>query len=242
MTRLRYLDEMDVLTGSSRVEGIVDEDRTWIELESSHFHPQGGGQPADHGMIGSFPGPRFSVDDVRLVDGVTRHYGSWTTDDRLGPGAVVDYQIDPERRRLLTRIHSAGHIIDMAVRELEPGWKPGKGYHFPDGPYVEYEGTLSGEREEIAGAIEASAVSIVGLAAPTTVRIVRGEELESLVGRAPAGAPTEGPVRVVMYGEFGVPCGGTHVSSLDQAGRIIVRKIRAKKGLIRVSYDVERES
>ena len=32
----------------------------------------------------------------------------------------------------------------MALKELGVRWIPGKGYHFPQGPYVEYTGTLDG--------------------------------------------------------------------------------------------------
>lgn len=44
-------------------------------------------------------------------------------------------------------MHSAGHLIDLAVQRLGInilyegfGWETAKGYHFEDGPYVEYKG------------------------------------------------------------------------------------------------------
>jgi len=44
--------------------------------------------------------------------------------------------------------------------------------------------------------------------------------------------------RVVMYGDFSVPCGGTHVANLKDIGRLTIRKVSHKKGLIRVAYEV----
>lgn len=44
-------------------------------------------------------------------------------------------------RRFYARLHSAGHLLDIAVKKLGIAWKPGKGYHFSDGPYVEYSGS-----------------------------------------------------------------------------------------------------
>ena len=48
--------------------------------------------------------------------------------------------IDENKRRLYARLHSAGHLLDVAVSNIGLSWQPGKGYHFPDSPYVEYIG------------------------------------------------------------------------------------------------------
>lgn len=41
------------------------------------------------------------------------------------------------------RIHSAGHLLDMAMNRCgQTELKPGKGYHFPSGAYVEYIGNI----------------------------------------------------------------------------------------------------
>jgi hypothetical protein len=37
----------------------------------------------------------------------------------------------------------------MAVKKVGLKWIPSKGYHFPDGAYVEYIGTIEGKAEEI---------------------------------------------------------------------------------------------
>lgn len=49
-------------------------------------------------------------------------------------------KVDEEKRRLYARVHSAGHLLDIAVNQLGYQWVPGKGYHFPTGAYVEYQG------------------------------------------------------------------------------------------------------
>ncbi len=41
-------------------------------VDSTVFYPQGGGQPADTGVISAGGGTRFIVDDVRMKDGVVR--------------------------------------------------------------------------------------------------------------------------------------------------------------------------
>jgi Ser-tRNA(Ala) deacylase AlaX len=44
--------------------------RRAVVLDATIFHPQGGGQPADTGVISSPAGARFLVEDVRAKDGV----------------------------------------------------------------------------------------------------------------------------------------------------------------------------
>jgi Ser-tRNA(Ala) deacylase AlaX len=44
--------------------------RRAVVLDATIFHPQGGGQPADTGVISSSAGARFLVEDVRVKDGV----------------------------------------------------------------------------------------------------------------------------------------------------------------------------
>jgi Ser-tRNA(Ala) deacylase AlaX len=44
--------------------------RRAVVLDATIFHPQGGGQPADTGVISSSAGARFLVEDVRVRDGV----------------------------------------------------------------------------------------------------------------------------------------------------------------------------
>lgn len=41
------------------------------------------------------------------------------------------------------RVHSAGHLLDIAMRRIGFMNKPGKGYHFPSGAYVEYIGKMN---------------------------------------------------------------------------------------------------
>jgi Ser-tRNA(Ala) deacylase AlaX len=49
--------------------------------------------------------------------------------------------IDSQKRIFNARNHSAGHLIDIAMKNIGLGYlKPTKGFHFPEGSYVEYEG------------------------------------------------------------------------------------------------------
>ena len=48
-------------------------------------------------------------------------------------------EIDEDWWWLNAWIHSAGHLIDYGLYKIGiTNLKPLKGYHFPNGPYVEY--------------------------------------------------------------------------------------------------------
>jgi Ser-tRNA(Ala) deacylase AlaX len=110
------------------------------------FHPQGGGQPTDVGIIQS-PTGNFTVTKVemRKEDNVILHLGTFANADTSGftAGATVSLVVDEATRRLNARIHSAGHLLDAAMRNTgRTDLVPSKGYHFPSGPYVEYVGSV----------------------------------------------------------------------------------------------------
>ena len=69
------------------------------------------------------------------------HIGTFTGDHHFEIDSIVDLQIDQIKRKQLARVHSAGHLVDMAMtRAGRPDLVPTKGYHFEQGSYVEYSG------------------------------------------------------------------------------------------------------
>lgn len=235
MTRLIYLEQMQTTECEAAVTRLETSDgATALFLDATIFYPQGGGQPFDQGVIES-EASRFVVEQVRWRDEEVAHIGRFEGVE-FSVGDRVRCVVDRARRTLHTRLHSAGHLVDMAVDRLGYGWKPGKGYHFPDGPYVEYAGELGVDKEVARAAIETNANELVAAGAATRIALMTRDELASIVRFVPDYVPADRPSRVVFYGSFGVPCGGTHVAHLSDVGRITVRKLKAGGGTIRVSY------
>lgn len=80
------------------------------------------------------------------------------------PTCPTHTQIDEARRRLHARLHSAGHALDVAMARIGLGGeclKPTKGYHFADGPYVEYEGEYAADTGALAAALNAEMARLV---------------------------------------------------------------------------------
>ncbi len=246
-TKLMYMEDFNLLKSPATVVDVVQENgRTIVILDQTIFYPQGGGQPYDKGVIIG-PLGRFLVAEVRFVDGIVKHIGSFEMGE-FKTGDSVQCEIDVPRRYLNSRLHAGGHLVDMAIHALGLNWKPGKAYHFPDGPYVEYSGSMQGwDKEELKKKIQEEAQKLIEKGAEVKLLFMSKQEMANLCHSVPENLPEGKPARVVMYGDFGIPCGGTHVNNIRDIGGIIVRNIKVSKGsqdgeeIIKVGYDVPRD-
>ncbi len=70
------------------------------------------------------------------------------------------------------RLHSAGHLLDAALRNLGRGdLVPDKGYHFPDGPYVEYVGAIEeGDREALVARLNEEVERLIAANSSVVIR------------------------------------------------------------------------
>ncbi len=224
MTKLIYMEHMNMYSYESTIEDIKEIDsRTIIILNETIFYPQGGGQPYDTGIIKN-DNAIFQVEEVRYVNEQVYHIGTYESGN-LSIGQKVELLVDQEKRILHTRLHSTGHLVDMALKELSIDWTPGKGYHFPNGPYVEYAGNLDGvDKDQLKQSIEDKCNEIISRNIETRL-VFENDVLQN--GK---------PRRIVYYGDFSIPCGGTHVENLGNIGPISIRKIKQEKENIRISY------
>ena len=93
-----FLREFDGVVVDCRPQG-----KKWLViLDQTAFYPEGGGQPADHGILGG-----AKVTDVHERDGVILH----TCDRALPEGEAVHGEIDWPRRFDHMQQHSGEHIV-----------------------------------------------------------------------------------------------------------------------------------
>lgn len=236
-TKLLYLEEFTLLESPARVEEVLREnDRDIIVLDQTVFYPQGGGQPYDTGMIESQTG-KFLVEEVRFLAGAVRHIGVFESGS-FTAGDTVRCLVDADRRMLHARIHSAGHLVDKAVAELNLPWTPGKGYHFPQGPYDEYDGSLEGmDKEKLKGDLETLCNKYVNDGGKTEIVFMTREEMQKACRYTPDFPIEKGErARVIVHAGFPMPCGGTPVADMAEIGKIMIRKIKQEGDKIRVGY------
>lgn len=153
MTELLYWNDTYLAHASATIENIeINEDgkkgeEFIITVNKTIFHPQGGGQPSDTGFIRN-DAFEFKVSMVRKNGEIVQHVGNFTkgTEKNVSKNDSVNLSIQLEDRKLYARLHSAGHLLDAAVKSLGLELVPGKGYHFPNSPYVEYKGTIPADK------------------------------------------------------------------------------------------------
>ncbi|KAK3336381.1 Threonyl/alanyl tRNA synthetase [Cercophora scortea] len=227
-----------------------------VVTQATIFHPQGGGQPSDEGIITSSSSSSspsaaatFRVNAVRMDavnDGQVLHFGRFN-DDSAGIfeiGDTVDQAIDADKRFLHSRLHTAGHVLGAAVRHLleaeVPGFDELKASHFPDSASCEFQGLIDGKWKE---PIQRKLDEYVARAMPVEVDFwdeddFRRQGLERLIPDRSLAPPGDKFRVVKIVGAEVYPCGGTHVDTTDLCGETKVKKISRSKGTSRVSYTV----
>lgn len=236
MTHLIYLADTYLLQSTATLIDIqIIEGESALALDQTIFYPQGGGQPSDTGIIENEHGT-FEVEKVKLSpEGVVLHFGNYTQ-GKMEIGAEVTLKIDETKRLLHAKIHSAGHFLDVGVNTLYPDLKPGKGYHFPEGPYVEYEGNISNIDPET---VKTKLQEYMNDLSKNHTEII-AEDLSDEVARERGITPPTGKkARIVSIGTLhSCGCGGTHVKNTSEIGNITIRKVSVKDGCLRVAYEV----
>lgn len=231
--------------------------------ESTIFYVQGGGQPSDTGTIScvseankesnanSDSTPIFEVHSVRhpASGGAILHFGRFKSTIPINPtifppGAEIQQNIDIQKRTLHSRLHTAGHILGLAINALSasgvlPSLVESKASHYPDSAAVEFIGLIDGKFKD---AIQAKTDEFVK---GDSKVLIHWWEMDRLLkeckGVEEGFVLPEGETlgRVVeMEGLGSYPCGGTHVASCSQVGRVEVKKIARSKGVSRISYRV----
>ena len=97
-------------------------------------------------------------------DDVIMHIGTFApADSTFATDSEVECHVDEAKRRLYARIHSAGHLLDIAMRRAgHPELKPSKGFHQPVGAYVEYMGNIeANEREALVASLNEKCSEII---------------------------------------------------------------------------------
>ncbi|KAK5555577.1 hypothetical protein LTR46_006602 [Exophiala xenobiotica] len=166
------------------------------------------------------------------------------------PNEPVTQNLDVDKRLLYSRLHTAGHVLGAAVRHLlesqVPNFDELKASHFPDSAACEFAGLIEGKWKND---IQANVDEYVAAAMPVEVDFWTDEDfrangLERLIpnnggeGGGVKLAPGEKYRVVKIVGAEVYPCGGTHVDTTEQCGKVGVRKISRSKGTSRVSYNV----
>lgn len=223
MTELLF--RADAYAGACEAR-IVGVDAGGIRLDRTVFYPMGGGQPGDTGRLVLAPGSVVEIVDTVKGDGpdTVIHVPA---PDAVMPeiGSRVVAEIDWPRRHRLMRMHTCLHLLCSIVPGAVTGGQVGDGRG-----RLDFDVPGSGlDKEAIAQRLN----ELIAAGHPVAPRFIEDAELSAhpeLV-RTMSVKPPIGLGRVRLIDIAGVdlqPCGGTHIRTTAEIGRVAVTRIENK--------------
>jgi alanyl-tRNA synthetase len=233
-TRTLYYEDAYIKDFEAKVLKVVD--NQYVVLDQTAFYPEGGGQPADHGIL-KFNNMQTNVVDVQKIGNIIVHVVKGHTPKA---GAKVSGRIDWNRRISLMRHHTATHIIMGAARRVlgQHVWQSGAQKEVETSRLdISHFQRLT--MEEIYK-IEELANDAVMRMIPVETSFKPRTEAERQYGfRLYQGGAVPGKeIRVVKTGDWEVQaCGGTHVKNTGEIGPIkILHTERIQDGIERMIF------
>lgn len=221
MTKELFREDGYLKSCSAVVASVGDDG---VSFDQTVFYPMGGGQPGDTGVMRRSDGSENRIIDTRKdAEGNHLHILEYPG-GAPEAGEQVELELDWDRRYRMMRLHSCMHMLCAAVPAGVTG------------------GSISEDRArldfDLQDPLDKQAVTeklndLVLKDAPMSLRWISDEELEAnpeLV-RTMSVKPPMGSGRVRLVNFEGIdlqPCGGTHVASSGEIGRVKVQKIEKK--------------
>jgi alanyl-tRNA synthetase len=220
----------DVVSESS-VRGIVaaggvvgsarEGDEIELVLDRTPFYAEGGGQLADQGVIELDNGARLEVRDVQSpVTGLIVHQAKVLSGEvTLGAGAHAS--VDVERRRSISRSHTATHMVHKAFREALGETATQAGSENSPGRFRFDFSATGAVPASVMADVEARVNDVVLDDLAVHAEVMSQADAVKSGAMALFGEKYGDSVRVVSVGDWARElCGGTHAGSSGKLGII----------------------
>jgi len=241
-TTLQYLTSPQQFEGEATLlERGESPKGTYIILDQSLFYPRGGGQESDRGKI-------YLEEDEVMIDiafvgfheGKVYHFGEFPENCRLNQ--QLRMYVDAEFRAKNSALHSAGHLIASIAETQTDFLRAVKGFHFPNGSYVECILTKEAQivGADIVAMLNAQLAKDIEAGLTIEAEEMTLAQIQERCTYVPSNLPTDKPLRVVTIDKyFPIPCGGTHLANIASLKGLKVYKAKKKKGNLKISYRIE---
>jgi len=214
-----YLRECEARVVAVNEQGIV--------LDRTIFYASSGGQPGDLGVLVTASGTQVPVANTIYLDQMKTEIAHVPAPGTppLSPGDTIAAQIDWDKRYARMRMHTALHLLSAVLP-----------YAVTGGSVGDTEGRLDFDIPEAGldkDAITAKLAEMIAANAAVTSRWITDEELTANPGlvKTMSVKPPMGTGRVRLIEIAGLdlqPCGGTHVRSTGEIGKVAVTQIEKK--------------
>ena len=221
-----------------RSVSIKDEIKYHIVLEETPFYPEGGGQVGDSGHL------KYSDANIEVLNTIKENNLIYHVVNNLPKDlkSKCDAIINENRRKSISRNHTATHLLHLELRNMLGDHVMQKG-SLVDESYFRFDfshhNALSRDLlEKIEQNVNATILKNILLNEKTNVSLSDAEEMGALML---FGEKYDEKVRVIQFGESIELCGGTHVGSTSEIGlfKIVsessvasgIRRIEARTGI-----------
>jgi len=205
--------------------GVVQEARAGDEIElvldRTPFYAEGGGQLADQGVIELANGARVEVRDVQSpITGLVVHKAVVLSGEVM-VGLDAHALVDVERRRSISRSHTATHMVHKAFREALGETATQAGSENSPGRFRFDFSATGSVPESVMAEVEAKVNDLVLADLTVEAEIMTQKEAVASGAMALFGEKYGDRVRVVSVGDWARElCGGTHTERSGQLGVI----------------------
>jgi alanyl-tRNA synthetase len=210
-----------IVNGSGVATSASEGDEIELVLDRTPFYAEGGGQLADQGVVELGSGARLEVLDVQSpITGLIVHQARVLSGE-VTVGQQAQALVDIERRRSISRAHTATHMVHKAFREALGETATQAGSENAPGRF-RFDFSA-------AGAVPASAMidveervnDLVLADLAVHAEVMSQEEARRSGAMALFGEKYGDEVRVVSVGDWARElCGGTHAGRSGQLGVI----------------------
>ncbi|MBW8750222.1 MAG: alanine--tRNA ligase [Propionibacteriales bacterium] len=220
----------DDVVAESAVRGLISSDggvvgaagageEVELVLDRTPFYAEGGGQLADEGIIELDNGARLQVLDVQSPIGGLIVHRVKVLDGEVVAGAGAHAHVDIERRRSISRSHTATHMVHKAFREALGETATQAGSENSPGRF-RFDFSATGAVPETAMAdVEARVNDLILADLAVHAELMSQEEAVRSGAMALFGEKYGDTVRVISVGEWARElCGGTHALRSGQLG------------------------
>ncbi|MEO9295696.1 MAG: alanine--tRNA ligase [Nitrososphaera sp.] len=227
-TKLLYYQDESIREFEAKVLKVAGNN---VVLDQTAFYPRGGGQEPDTGELGGVK----VVEVTKQADMVIHRI-----EGKLVDGQVVKGMVNSRRRDLVTKHHTATHVLNSSARNNLGSWV-WQNSAFKDEDYARLDITHhSALTKEEVQRIEQTANSVIRKNLPVAINFFdRGEAEQKYSFRIYQGGvvPTNN-VRIVNVEGWDVEaCGGTHVRRTGDIGIVkIVKSERIQDGVVRLEF------
>ena len=219
------------VVSEATVQGIVDAsgsvtaagegDEVELVLDRTPFYAEGGGQLADRGVIELGSGARLDVLDVQSpIRGLVVHQVK-VLDGEVKVGEPAQALVDIERRKSISRAHTATHMVHKAFREALGDTATQAGSENAPGRF-RFDFSAAGAVPASAMVdVEARVNDLVLADLAVHAEIMTQDEARASGAMALFGEKYGDQVRVISVGDWARElCGGTHAGRSGQLGVI----------------------